>query len=65
MMTDGADSFSMDVTRRLTPDTRELWMPMADAFDREGPEAVQTYLDAAKAQLEADLERLFEQFEDA
>ena len=55
-------SFSQTVTQHLTPDTRELWTPMADYFDREGPEAVKTYLDAAKDRLEGNVRSLLEQF---
>ena len=55
-------SFSQKVTQQLTPDTRELWTPMADYFDREGPEAVKTYLDAEKDRLEGNVTSLLEQF---
>ena len=54
-------SFSQIVTQQLTPDTRELWTPMADYFDREGPEAVRTYLDAEKDRLEGNVRSLLEQ----
>ena len=55
-------SFSEMVTQQLTPDTRELWAPMAVYFDREGPEAVKTYLDAVRDQLEGSVRSLLEQF---
>ena len=55
-------SFSDMVTQQLTPDTRELWAPMAEEFNREGPEAVKTYLDAARDQLEDNVRDLLEQF---
>ena len=55
-------SFSEMVTQQLTPDTRELWAPMADNFDREGPEAVKIYLDAVRDQLEGNIRSLLEQF---
>ena len=55
-------SFSEIVTQQLTPDTRELWAPMADHFDREGPEAVKTYLDAERDRLEGTVRSLLEQF---
>ena len=58
-------SFSQKVTQQLTPDTRELWTPMADQFDREGPEAVKTYLDAARDQLEDNVRSLLEQFKES
>ena len=56
-------SFSDMVTQQLTPETRELWAPMADYFDREGPEAVKTYLDAERDRLENRVRNLLEQFE--
>ena len=57
-------SFSQKVTQQLAPDTRELWTPMADYFDREGPEAVKTYLDAARDRLEGNVRSLLEQFKE-
>ena len=33
---------------------------MADYFDRDGPEAVKTYLDAEKARLEGNVRRMLE-----
>ena len=53
-------SFIRGVTRQLPPDIRELWTPMADYFDREGPEAVKTYLDAEKDRLEGNVRSLLE-----
>ena len=55
-------SFSETVARQLAPDTRELWARMADYFDREGPEAVKTYLDAERERLESNVTTLLEQF---
>ena len=55
-------SFSEMVTQQLTPDTRELWAPMADNFDREGPEAVKTYLDAERDRLEGTVRSRLERF---
>ena len=55
-------SFSEMVTNELNPNTRELWTPMADYFDREGPEAVKTYLDAEKDRLEGNVRSLLEEF---
>ncbi len=57
-------SFSQKVTQQLTPDTRELWTPMADYFDREGPEAVKTYLDAERDRLEGNVRSLLERFKE-
>ena len=55
-------SFSEKVARQLTPDTRELWDRMADYFDREGPEAVKTYLDTERERLESNVTSQLEQF---
>lgn len=57
-------SFSVTVAGQLTPETRELWAPMADYFDREGPEAVKTYLDAERERLEGNVRNLLEQFKE-
>ena len=57
-------SFSQRVTQQLAPDTRELWTSMADHFDREGPEAVKTYLDAERDRLEGNVRSLLEQFKE-
>jgi hypothetical protein len=59
-----SDSFSQKVTQQLEPDTRELWTPMADNFDREGPEAVKTYLDAERDRLEGQVRNLLKQFKE-
>ena len=37
---------------------------MADYFDREGPEAVKTYLDAEKDCLEGNIRNMIEQFKE-
>lgn len=58
-------SFSQKVAQKLTPDTRELWTPIADYFEREGPEAVKTYLDAEKDRLEGNVRSLLERFKEA
>ena len=50
------------VLRQLTPETRELWVPMADHFDREGPAAAKTYLDAERERLENHVRSQLEQF---
>lgn len=55
-------SFSELVTQQLAPDTRELWLRMADTFEREGPEEVKTYLDAQRDQLENNIRDRLEQF---
>ena len=55
-------SFSETVGQQLSPETRELWAPMADHFSREGPEAVKTYLDAERERLENNVRSLLEEF---
>ncbi len=55
-------SFSKMVSNKLDPDIRELWMPMADYFNREGPESVKTYLDAVRSQLEESVRSELEQY---
>lgn len=55
-------SFSETVARQLAPETRELWAPMVDYFNREGPEAVKTYLDAERERLESNVRNLLEEF---
>ena len=55
-------SFNEAVAQQLATDTRDLWAPMADHFDREGPEAVKTYLDAERERLESNVRSLLEQF---
>ena len=57
-------SFSEAVAQQLSLEHRELWMPMADAFNRQGPEAVKLYLDAEKARLEYNVRDLLDQFKE-
>ena len=57
-------SFSERVAQRLTPETRELWEPMADYFEKEGPESVKTYLDAERERLEGNVRSQLEQFKE-
>lgn len=54
--------FSEKVTQDLTADIRELWVPMADYFERDGPDAVKTYLDAERSRLEGSVKNLLDQF---
>lgn len=55
-------SFSDIVMQRLSPDTRELWAPMADHFERDGPESAKIYLDAERDRLEGNVRSLLEEF---
>lgn len=57
-------SFSEAVAQQLSIEHRELWMPMADAFNRQGPEAVNLYLDAEKARLENNVRDLLDQIKE-
>lgn len=57
-------SFGEHVAQHLTPETRELWAPMADHFVREGPEAVKTYLEAERDRLKSDVRELLERFKE-
>ncbi len=56
-------SFSRMITQELPPETRELWAVMADNFDRDGPEAVKSYLDAVRELREGNVRSQLEQFE--
>ena len=56
--------FSEAVAQQLSLEHRELWTPMADAFERQGPEAVKLYLDAEKVRLENNVRELLDQFEE-
>ena len=57
-----ARKFSEMVTQNLDSEIRELWVPMSDNFEREGPDAVKTYLDAYRDRLEGNVRSLLEQF---
>ena len=59
-----SSSFSQRVAQQLAPGIRELWTPMADYFDRDGPEAVTTYLDAEKDRLEGKVRNLLERLKE-
>ena len=56
-------SFSEAVLQRLSEDSRELWVPLADTFNREGPESVTTYLDGEMERLGARVRSLLEDFQ--
>ena len=55
--------FSELVVRRLASDeeARALWVPMAQEFERSGPDAAREYLNAEGQQLEGRIEELLEQ----
>ena len=56
--------FSLLVGRRLEPeeeDARELWIPVAQVFDRDGPDAARAYLDAEGQRLEERIQSQLDQ----
>ena len=58
--------FSESVSRRLVSeneDVRSLWTPIAQEFDRGGPDTAKSWLDAERQGLEERLENLLDQFE--
>ena len=55
--------FSELVARHLVPvgeEVRSLWIPIAQEFDRGGPDAAKRHLDAQQQSLEERVERLLE-----
>ena len=59
MTTDNTNySFSELVERNLSEEARELWIPIAQQFDRDGPEAAIMQLDAQRRQLETYIKAL-------
>ena len=57
--------FSELVEKRLDADenSRELWRPIADEFNRGGPDATKAYLDAEAQRLLERVEKLLGQVE--
>ena len=57
--------FSELVTERLMSEeqARQLWIPIADEFDRSGPDVAKDYLDAELQLLEERVQSLLNQFE--
>lgn len=56
--------FSELVRERLASNesARELWQPVAQEFDRDGPEAAGEFLNAQQQQLEEQVQRLLKEF---
>lgn len=55
------------VERRLTPEeetVKELWRPLAERFERDGPEAAESYLSAERQRLEDRIRRLLSEFKE-
>lgn len=57
--------FSELVKKRLMSEeqARQLWMPIADEFDRSGPDVARELLDAERQRLEERVQNLLNQFE--
>ena len=56
--------FSGLVGHRLTSEeARSLWIPMAQEFDRDGPDAAKKYLEAEKQRLEEYVKSLLNSIE--
>ena len=57
--------FSELVSERLTSEeqARLLWIPLAEEFDRSGPDDAKAYLDAERQLLEERVQNLLNQFE--
>ena len=55
--------FSKVVESRLasSEDSRGLWLPVSEEFDRAGPDAAKAYLDAERQRLEQRIQNLLEQ----
>lgn len=58
--------FSELVGKRLMSEeqARQLWIPIAEEFDRSGPDVVKEYLDAEHQRLEERVQNLLNQFEE-
>ena len=57
--------FSELVGEQLAPEeqARNLWIPIAQEFDRDGPDAAKEYLDAERQRLEERVQNLLDQVE--
>ena len=56
--------FAEMVERRLTPNARELWGPMAQEFLTKGPEDVQNYLKIQRQTHERHISNQLKDFEE-
>ena len=58
--------FSELVEKRLGSDkkSRELWRPIADEFNRAGPDAAKEHLETAARQLRRHVEKFLDQVEE-
>lgn len=55
--------FSEAVRAKLADDAaRELWEPVAQEFNRAGPDAAREYLDAEMQRLREQVQRRFDEF---
>ena len=55
--------FTELVEKQLDSETRELWIPIAQEFDRDGPEAAKVYLDIEGQRLQERVRNLLNQIE--
>ena len=57
--------FSEFVKKKLAPEeqARELWIPIAEEFNRRGSDAAKEYLDAEQQRLEERVQNLLNQFD--
>ena len=56
--------FSDEVGKRISTEeaTRDLWKPIAEEFDRDGPDAAREFLVSEKQRLEESVQRLLREF---
>ena len=55
--------FAELVEKQLDAEPRELWIPIAEEFDRDGPEAAKVYLDTEGQRLQDRVRNLLDQIE--
>ena len=57
-------SFNNMVERYLDGEPRELWIPVADEFERNGPDGAKVYLDIEGQRLEERIKNLISEISD-
>ena len=55
--------FTEMVEKQLDAESRELWIPISQEFDRDGPEAAKVYLDIEGQRLQERVINLLNQIE--
>ena len=58
-----APPFTELVEKHLDAESRELWIPIAEEFNRDGPEAAKMYLDTEGQRLQDRVRNLLSQIE--